>query len=335
MYKSIVTTDGATAVGAYIGSSELVPGPDGLIFSPPNGTPKELVIPERLHDWLIDLRLLRHMPLVYLVPDSELLPTESIRFFNVDTTWVDRVIDGVFSAANTGTTDAVFCYTMLSSVRSAIDSSLISMANQLAPDSPWSPEDGMTGMLIRSELARRWPNMVVEAWTKTVDNWSQPHTSKQIAILRGESISPDIYIALFAGSPKMVTIREPFSGVRFGVEQMVPDTQTNYKVDSRQENGLPVSNVAVPLPIQWRGPATLRVIDFADLGGKGIASGSPRQLAINLEQKPYMQEFKDDAAHFESLGSQALTGTKMHFRKGRYMTLTSLKNRLSDQEAAG
>jgi hypothetical protein len=293
-------------------------------------------MPQRLMDWLTDLRLLRHIPLVYLVPDSTLLPTESIRFFHVDTTWVDRVIDGVFSAANTGTTDAVFCYSLLASARKAVDIELEKMASAKAPGVNWSVDTGMTGMLIRSELARRWPDMIVEAWTEIVGNWDQPHNSKPMALLRGENISRDIYIALFAGKPKMVTIREPFSGVRFGVEPQVPDSQTAYKVDSRKTNGvaeMDAQNKPKPLNIVWRGSATRRVINFVDLGNKGTDPGSTRQLAINLEQKPYMQEFKDDAAHLESLGSQDFSGYRMTFRKGRYMNFKNLQIRLDQQKA--
>ena len=43
------------------------------------------------------LRLLEQVPFCYLVPDSLLLPPESIRFFYVDRNWTDALIQGALS----------------------------------------------------------------------------------------------------------------------------------------------------------------------------------------------------------------------------------------------
>src|SRR5262249_16955419 len=142
----------------------------------------DLFVPERLYTWLLNLRLLRPVPLSYLVPDPALLPTESIRFFHVDPTWIDRVIDGVFAAGNTGTVDATFTYPLLQASRAYLDTgleqlaqaSLAEAATAVLPDPPkdfssgasWrAAKDPMTGMLIRSELTRRWPDMIVEGFS--------------------------------------------------------------------------------------------------------------------------------------------------------------------------
>src|SRR5262249_15575465 len=147
-------------------------------------------------------------PLTYLVPDQALLPTESIRFFHVDPTWVDRIVDGVFSAANTGTVDIVFSCQLLALARKALDKRLEDLADSNVAGSTWTADKEMTGMLIGCELVRRWPDMIVQAYGG----------STPVAVMRAETLSRDIYIALFAGQPTKVTIQEPFNGVRFGVE---------------------------------------------------------------------------------------------------------------------
>ena len=149
------------------------------------------MLPERLREFLIDLRLMRHLPLAYLVPDAALLPPESIRFFHLDPTWMDRIIDGVFAAANTGTVDFVFSYSMLQMARAGIDKELTDLAKAQVPATTWSGDKPMTGMLIRSELARRWPDMVVRAYTST--NVADP-TVPTLPVLRAEPISKDLYI---------------------------------------------------------------------------------------------------------------------------------------------
>ena len=127
---------------------------DGLTFASPPRTADwfgdGITMTARLVEFLTDIRLLRRIPLSYLVPDARLLPPESIRFFHVNQTWVDRVIDGVVSNTNLGTVDFHRSLTVLQTIRET--------------DVNPAP-DQMTGMLIRSELVRRWPKMIVRAYT--------------------------------------------------------------------------------------------------------------------------------------------------------------------------
>src|SRR5687768_12188403 len=96
-YDPIVQSTGVQAVSEYLAGFQITANSDGLVFAPGGedqfGGAIQVSMPDRLRNWLIDVRLLRRIPLCYLVPDSALLPPESIRFFHVDATWVDRVID--------------------------------------------------------------------------------------------------------------------------------------------------------------------------------------------------------------------------------------------------
>ena len=143
----------------------------------------------------------------------------------------------MLSTSNVGTVDFVRSLTMLQSIREAVDP---------APN-------GMTGMLIRSELMRRWPTMVVEGF-QTVGG------SGVVEVLRHEPISRDVYIALFAGEPKRVEVREPFDGVRFGTERPDDDADPDdegsvWLVDRRTPSGQSAGTDPLEVPmhsVQWR-----------------------------------------------------------------------------------
>ncbi|MDP8909187.1 MAG: hypothetical protein M3N47_08760, partial [Chloroflexota bacterium] len=248
-------------------------------------------IPERLSEFLLGLRLLRGLPLSYLVPDIALLPPESIRFFHVDRGWIDRVIDGVFSLANPGNLDLAFDPMMLKLIRDRLDDDMAAIVERSGTTVSWDQQDGpVTGMLIRSELARRWPDMIVEAYAGVDGNLSK------MALLRSEPLSRDLYIALFAGQPARVEIREPFAGVRFGVEGTAKPW--GCRVDRRDFAGEVVSDDDVAVPPR---DESARVIDVAGLAAN-IGLFESRMVALHLEQRPYVQVFVDDEAVPESRG---------------------------------
>lgn len=323
MYEPITIQSGVEMVRAWLSQfpvqsvQDPASGADGVevVFSDDDAMLFEkAVLPDRLRDFLLDVRLLRKVPLCYLVPDEALLPPESIRFFSVDKTWTDRVVDGVFSAANTGTTDFAFKWKLLRLVRDALDGELNTLSG--VPDTTWDAgEDPITGMLIRSELVRRWPDMIVEAW-------ATGSTTRPLPVLRSEPVSRDIYIALFAGRPQRLHIREPFTGVRFGVEPKDPTKpELGYEVDRRDQQGEYVANQEVGITLKAR-----RVIDIDKLA-TDVAGGSS-MVALHLEQRPYVQVFKNTVD--EPRGSIDIPdGMTKALRGGRFtMDLSALNARL-------
>lgn len=278
IYPPITTMSGVEAVAERVKTFEIEVRPDGLSLTNPNHTDMDVVIPDRLHAFLLDLRLLRRVPLSYLIPDAALLPPESIRFFNIDLTWVDRVVDGVLAAARTGTIDFLYSAGLIRPIRRRLDMDLMELT-----DEEWDPQtDPVTGVLIRSELVRRWPGLVVEAFHDT------GKTPSPMSVLRNEPISRDILIALFAGRPRMVHIREPEVGIRFGVEPK----DDGYVVGRRGVKGeeLEEDPVLVEVDKSRKLKAEKLAKAIADAGGQASAA---RMVAIHLEQKPYLQEFKD------------------------------------------
>src|SRR5215469_12437256 len=63
----------------------------------------ESEMPPYMESFLAHLRLLVGIPFDYLVPDERLLPDESIRFFYVDRSWTDRLVDGAIAVGKIGT----------------------------------------------------------------------------------------------------------------------------------------------------------------------------------------------------------------------------------------
>ena len=277
MQQHLSTQTGVESVVQVVSAYGMTDTPDGLEFASPADLSSlavdGIVIPDRLEEFLLDIRLLRRIPLSYLVPDPDLLPPESIRFFHVNQTWVDRVIDGVLSNTTVGTVDFHYSLTVLQMVRAAVDP---------APN-------GMTGMLIRSELARRWPTMIVQAYS---DPDAGIEAEPDIDVLRAEPLSRDIFIALFAGKPRRVHLREPFDGIRYGVEEPDEGVDAWYVVDHRDEHGAVLND---EIPISARGAEQRRRLDVMALRQSLLPHGlgEPRGVALHLEQRPFVQVFRD------------------------------------------
>ena len=322
MYAPINEKSGVEVAHTWLEKFAVQAGADGLVVTPPQADDfyDDISIPDHLRSWLLDLRLLRNIPLAYFVPDVALLPAESIRFFHVDATWMDRLIDGAFSAANTGTLDMNFNVGLLGSVREALDADLLALAQDQVPATQWEPgKSQMTGMLIRSELARRWPDLIVEAYEKT--NKTGP-----IALLRAEPISRDLYLALFAGVPKLVLVKEPFKGVRFGVEPVAENSAgPPYKVDKRNPDGSDKSGI---ITIVLKNKRVIDVTALATAANDGQPAGDkPRMVALHLEQRPYVQEFKSTVPEPRGSIPPPTNQDFVLLSKGRVMNLVPLKAR--------
>lgn len=347
MYGPIDAHWGVSSVKEQIKNLDVTQSPDGLTVVVGGRDDMHIVLPAPLEGLLLDLRLLRGVPLAYLVPDPALLPPESIRFFNVDRTWVDRLIDGVWSIGNSDTLGLLNKTSLLPFVRAHLDRLLgkIATAQEDALGAKgtvadWDAATGdITGLLIRSELARRWPDMIVTG----------SDGGKKVALLRSEPMARDLYIALFAGRPNLVEIREPHVGTRFGVEAAAAP-EGGYKVDQRKSDGSPQvgggpkdepKDQPIPIAVHLRFPKRTRVLDVKKLA-KAIAKAGKdlhgtfapsRMVALHLEQRPYVQEFQEKRGLMqgvdESRGSVPLNDeVAVPMRKGRpVLDLTELRER--------
>src|ERR1700730_1667868 len=84
-------------------------------------TQPEAEMPPYMESFLAHLRLLIGVPFDYLVPDSRLLPDESIRFFYIDRSWTDRLMDGAISVGKIGTRDQAHHHAQSAGVQQQLD----------------------------------------------------------------------------------------------------------------------------------------------------------------------------------------------------------------------
>ncbi|MEV6576119.1 hypothetical protein [Streptomyces sp. NPDC051577] len=143
-------------------------------------------------EWLADLRVLRGVPVEYLVPDPGMLPPESLRFFNLDPLWVDAVVDGALSL---GTDDG-----RTKSLNRLLDTDLYRTR---------SDTSRCAGVLLRSDLLAAVPELIIDARTKD---------GAPLEWLRRDMVGHDTLLCLWQGVPETVTLREPGSGLHFGTD---------------------------------------------------------------------------------------------------------------------
>jgi hypothetical protein len=238
-------------------------------------------VPDELLKWLIDLRLLRHVPFHYLVPRPELLPPECVRFFYVDPTFTDRLVDGALAAGNIGTMDQGLSKHVMTAVREQVDDAMAAMAGR--PAGSWGNVT-MTGMLLRSSIVRRWPGLEVRGFPIA-------QGGERLPVLRQERLADGILIALFAGVPSRVEVQEPNEGTHFGATLEV-SPPGSFSVQPRNDQDQQLSKI----PVALRGSISLRLLDLEALSTKlsqtlGVSIESSR-LAHSLQRTPYVQLFK-------------------------------------------
>jgi hypothetical protein len=263
-------------------------------------TEPESEMPPYMELFLSHLRLLVGVPFDYLVADERLLPDESIRFFYLDRSWTDRLVDGAIAVGKIGTREQAHHQGHAPAVNQQIDLSerivrtlqrglsSFTDAKQVNDGTP-TPADTITGFLLRSSAVSGWPQMDVRAYKTDVSEPFDPADPKvqpqQLTTLRLELLSPGLMIALFQGVPQLVILEEPHHGVQFGVHL---DNST-YKVYLRDATGHqipvpppnplpnpapPVNYWDIPLPVR---ASNTRVVHVTELR---------RQLNINRATVP-------------------------------------------------
>lgn len=248
--------------------------------------------------FLAHLRLLVGVPFEYLVPDTELLPDESIRFFHLDRSWTDRAVDGVLAVGKVGSREQAHHHAAAPALDALLDSlepAVRPVQRGLLPLAPTGDTSGpeISGFLLRSALVAGWPHLDARAWRESV----------KLTLLRLERLSASVLIALFAGVPDRVELEEPHHGVQFGVTGGGPGAA--FTVDPRTPDGVR-QQPAVPFPVAVRATdPSLRVVELADLRrivsyradlddpSLPVQTGSAA-FTIELLRPPWKEVFSDE-----------------------------------------
>jgi hypothetical protein len=265
-------TDPARIAQIHGLSPHLGAAPRGNLQDTPASTDPNL---SQVLSWLGDLILLKPVPLFYLVPDERMLPTESIRFFQIDSSWMASLVDGALSLGRVTETDqshdAAFRPMLQQEIGRAAASARGRRRGALGATDPVPlPARPASGFLLRSAAVTKWPGLEVAASGPT----------GEAAVLRMEA-NGALLICLFDRPVDTVTLREPSEGIHFGFDDDGALSKTLRRLV--KDAGGPAGSEIIatpPAPLQpsYRGDSTLRVLDIKTLADEFSARLAPPQF---------------------------------------------------------
>lgn len=109
-----------------------------------------------IHKWISEKLYLSDIPAHYFIPDPSFLPEESLRFFNIDDTWMDCLIDGALSVANHLDTKDDW---LRAAIKATYNQYLASSYNDDGHTELWKPQIPGYGFILRSEIVKVMPDM--------------------------------------------------------------------------------------------------------------------------------------------------------------------------------
>jgi len=267
------------------------------------------VVPREVARFLARLRLLVGVPFAYLVPDSDLLPPESIRFFYLDRAWTDAIVQGALSVSTMNTADRAQLESLYRFVRNEVDEEerLVRLPGGEAVQQ--GPAGPVTGFILRSRAVSGWPGLHVRAYRQELgvaDDASIPESDpRRIKLLRMERLAPAVMFVLFDGIPAVVHIEEPRQGVQFGVRLTPTGTPNQFQAtvvarDATTANNVP-GDAMVNVPFRAGSPG---VIDLQRLNKSLINIAETKigpdvdaaEFALEMLRFPYRQVFGDPNA---------------------------------------
>jgi hypothetical protein len=175
-------------------------------------------IPASVTHFLARIRLLYGVPFNHLVPDSRLLPPESVRFFYIDRNFTDRLVDGALSVGKTTTREFAHAQANHGQLQRQLDEQERGLRPQLRNaaniGSIIAPQAAdLTGLLMRSRAVSGWPGLEIKAYRNIT-----AVKPTQLALLRMDRLAPDVMLCIFEGVPTRVDMEEPREGIQFGVD---------------------------------------------------------------------------------------------------------------------
>lgn len=158
-----------------------------------------------------ELRLLRNIPFIHLVPDARMLPAESIRFFYLDPNWLSALVAGALSVGLGSSRDGAIHEQLSPPLQQkALGAALAWRAKRTGHPAPAAPSGPTSGFLLRSALVSGWPGLGVVGACQ----------GEPVPILRLEHLGPGVLLCLFNGVPDTITLMEPQEGLAFGVNDL-------------------------------------------------------------------------------------------------------------------
>lgn len=213
-------------------------------------------VPQDIQSFLGRLGLLYGVPFGNLVPDARMLPPESIRFFYVDSNWLEALIDGAFSIGVHSERDIRYHKVMQHAVREAAAEAAGTLRAKLreerTPDQQSSPPAGpeeepgvRAGFLLRSAIVSGWPGLEICGYASP----NEADDKKKLELLRLERLAPDVLLCIFKDIPELVVINEPSEDFHFGLSGNTLRLR-NPKTGERLNRGDRDGGYVVPIPMR-------------------------------------------------------------------------------------
>jgi hypothetical protein len=238
--------------------------------------PEQVTITDELVQWIARLVLLYPVPFHYLVPHQSLLPSESLRFFYLDDSWVGALIDGAFSIAvgDVGTERQKLRTDLQDTLSKIVYQHRLRLQGQTPT---WDPDESYmsipkSGFLLRSRIVTGWPGVELMAKTNARSDSNLPQ------ILRFDQISDGVLFCLTRGLIEDVTFREPREGLTFGVG-------SDGKLEARK------TGKSVDVKNSMLRSGSPGVVEIAKLGEQLSSSGSA-EFATQMIRHPEEQSIK-------------------------------------------
>jgi hypothetical protein len=217
--------------------------------------PEAEPLPNEVAAWFRDLSLLRGAPFNYLVPDERMLPPESIRFFWLDTAWVDCLLDGAFSVGRvTGADHAQ------------------DRAHEVSPAS--RSHDRVSGFLVRSDVISGWPALLVDAYDDET-------TGNKLDLLRMDRLSENVLLCMFEGEAKVIEIHQQPEALHFGVDETTSAPPRYFK-KLRDSRGVEGNLTVASVPWHAEAKRTIDILGFA----QAIESNLDSDTRSNMRLPP-------------------------------------------------
>ena len=160
-------------------------------------------LPASVQRLLDDLTVLHHVPFAYLVPDVQMLPRESLRFFAVDPLWIECLRDGALSVGRVGR---------------------VELEADRVRHGQWPGPPEMSGLLLRSEAVGSFPGLLVEGYDSVAQGPALQQSPldgadhPKLRCVRIERLSRDVLLCLFRGRVRMVDLHLSPETLHLGLE---------------------------------------------------------------------------------------------------------------------
>lgn len=201
--------------------------------------------PNTVITFIARLNLLYGVPFNYLVPDSNILPPESLKFFTIDPQWINALLGGALSVGRIESKQVllnkaksgIFSASIINEMRrlrqqshssSSSDTETNPGVNTQLPDAT----NSFSGFLLRSRILEGWKGTEIRAYSS-----ENNQGNKELLFIRSERLAPDILFGLVDGQLKQLEITQPKECLHFAVEDPSNVDKETRKIQIEQLKG--------------------------------------------------------------------------------------------------